>query len=158
MTIINSKRQVVVGGFKKNLAELSKKLKKDGTLTTVLKVEGPFHTPLMKPAAERFKKELEKTEISIASKPVIANVTTDAIVDPKHIRKELYKQIYTSVDWRSTIEKIIGNGGDLLIEVGPKTVLSNMIRDINPSIPRLNVENMDSLEKTAKALAENNKN
>ena len=152
VTLINTKNQIVVGGFKKNLEELSKAIKKDGKIATVLRVEGPFHSPLMRPAAERFKTELMRSHVSIAAKPVIANVTTEAIVDPAHIRKELYDQIYTRVDWRRSIEKMIQNGADLFIEVGPKKVLSNMIRDIDPEIPRLNVEDSASLEAAVKAL------
>jgi [acyl-carrier-protein] S-malonyltransferase len=119
----------------------------------MLKVEGPFHSPLMKPAAEKFKKELDESTIHIASKPVIANVTSEAIVDPDHIRKELYQQIFAFVDWRHSVEKVIDNGADLFIEIGPKTVLSNMIKAIDRSIPRLNVENLDSLRKTLKELS-----
>ena len=152
VTLINTKNQIVVGGFKKNLEELSKTIKKDGKIATLLRVEGPFHSPLMKPAADRFKNELMRSHISIATKPVIANVSTEAIVDPAHIRKELYEQIYTCVDWRRSIEKMFQNGADLFIEVGPKKVLSNMIKDIDPSIPRLNVENLESLEAAIKAL------
>ncbi|MFC1866986.1 ACP S-malonyltransferase [Thermodesulfobacteriota bacterium] len=153
VSISNTKKQIVVGGFKKNLTALSKKLKKEGTRGIVLNVEGPFHTPLMQPAAEKLKKELEKIDIKIALKPVIANVSTEAIVDPEHIKKELYRQIFSHVDWRRSIEKIIDNGSDLFIEVGPKTVLSNMVNSINPSVPRLNVEDMKTLEKTIKELS-----
>ncbi|MDY6878865.1 MAG: ACP S-malonyltransferase [Thermodesulfobacteriota bacterium] len=152
MTLANTKNQVVVGGFKKNLGELSRHIRKDGKIATMLKVEGPFHTPLMKPAADRFKKELQKSSIQISLKPVIANVTSEALADPDHIKRELYHQIYQFVDWKSTIEKIVANGGDLFIEVGPKKVLTNMIRGIAPSIPRLNVEDLQSLDKTVKEL------
>ena len=153
ITLVNTKNQIVVGGFKKNLEELGKKLKKEGLIATPLKVEGPFHTPLMKPAADRFREDLDGAVIFIASRPVIANVSVDAIVDPGHIRKELYEQIYTCVDWRRTVDKMISNGADLFIEVGPKKVLSNMIKDIDPSIPRFNIEDAASLENTVKELA-----
>ena len=152
VTLNNTKKQIVVGGSKMKLTELGKELKKEGKLATMLKVEGPFHTPIMRPAAEKLKKELEKCNISIGSKPVIANVSTDAIVDPIHIRKELYEQIFKVVDWRGSIEKVIGNGGGLFIEVGPKKVLSNMIKDIDPEIKSLNVEDIESLEKTVTEL------
>jgi [acyl-carrier-protein] S-malonyltransferase len=153
ITLNNTKSQIVVGGSKKRLAELAKKIKKEGKRGTMLKVEGPFHTPIMKPAANKFKKELDKSEIHIASKPIIANVSTEAIVDPIHVRQELYDQIYKIVDWRRSIEKIISSRSDLFIEVGPKKVLSNMIKDIDPSVQELNVEDMDSLEKTVTELA-----
>jgi [acyl-carrier-protein] S-malonyltransferase len=152
VTLVNTKSQIVVGGFKKNLDDLGKKLKKEGLIPTVLKVEGPFHSPLMKPAADRFKRELGESEVFIANKPVIANVTSEAIVDPGHIKKELYEQIFTCVNWRRSIDKMVDNGADLFIEVGPKKVLSNMIKDIRPDIPTLNVEDKESLENTVKEL------
>jgi len=148
----NTKNQLVVGGFKKNLEELSKTLKKEGLFSTVLKVEGPFHTPLMKPAADRFKNDLAASEICIARKPVIANVSAEAIVDPLHIRKELYEQIYTCVDWRRGAERMVENGADLFIEIGPKKVLSGMIKSIAPKIPTFNVEDVESLEATIREL------
>ena len=69
ISIINTKKQIVVGGFRKNLTSLSKQLKKEGMHGVVLKVEGPFHTPLMQPAADKFKKALDKCQIQIGSKP-----------------------------------------------------------------------------------------
>jgi [acyl-carrier-protein] S-malonyltransferase len=152
VTLVNTKSQIVLGGFKKNLHELARRLKKEGLIPTVLRVEGPFHSPLMKPAADRFKRELSTSEIFIANKPVIANVTSEAIVDPGHIKKELYEQIFTCVNWRRSIDKMVDNGADLFIEVGPKRVLSNMIKDIRPDVPTMNVEDLESLERTVKEL------
>ncbi len=154
ITLNNTKSQIVVGGSKKRLAEMGKELKSNGMRSMMLKVEGPFHTPIMKPAADKFKRELEKCEIDIASKPIMANVTSEAIVDPKHIRQELYKQMFNIVDWRGTIERIISKGNNIFIEVGPNKVLSNMIKDIDPAITRLNMEDIESLEKTVKKITE----
>ncbi len=153
VTLNNTKKQVVVGGSKRRLQELAKELKAQGKLSKHLKVEGPYHTPIMKPAAEKLRKELQSYPIRIASKPIMANVSAEAIVDPNHIRTELYEQIYKVVNWRGSIEKAIENGGDLFLEVGPKKVLTNMIRGIHESIPGLNVEDMASLEATIRALA-----
>jgi len=152
VTLNNTKSQIVVGGSKRRLAEMGKDLKKQGKRSTMLKVEGPFHTPIMKPAADKFKRELDKSEIHIAVKPVMANVSTEAIVDPIHIKKELHEQIFKIVNWRGGIERIVSSRETVFIEVGPKKVLSNMINDIDPSIPRLNIEDMESLEKTVKEL------
>jgi [acyl-carrier-protein] S-malonyltransferase len=153
VTLLNTKKQVVVGGFKKNLTDLSKHLKKERILATLLKVEGPFHTPLMKPAADRFNQELAEEKIFVATKPIIANVSRDAIVDPDHIRKELYEQIFTRVDWRGSVRKMVENGADLFIEVGPKKVLTNMIRDIDTSVRMLNVGDEESLQQTVEELS-----
>lgn len=156
ITLNNTKKQIVIGGFKRQLREMSKELRTEDNFGTMLKVEGPFHTPIMKPAADRFRKELEQVSISIASKPIIANVSTDAIVDPAHIREELYQQIFNIVDWRGSIEKVAGNGASLFIEIGPKNVLTNMIKDIDSSIRRMNVADLESLERTVKELSTGN--
>ena len=156
ITLNNSKRQIVVGGPKKQLSEMAKQLKREKKSATMLNVEGPFHTPIMKPAASKLKKELDKSSLSIASKPIVANVSTDAIVDPDHIREELYRQVFQVVDWRRSMEKAVRNGGNLFIEVGPKKVLTNLLKDIEPTVSRMNVENMTSLERTVKAIASNN--
>lgn len=152
VTLINTRSQIVVGGFRKNLDDLGRRLKKEGLIPTVLRVEGPFHSPLMKPAADRFKKELDTSKLFIAGKPVIANVTSQAIVDPEHIKKELYEQIFTCVNWRRSIDKMVDNGADLFIEVGPKKILTSMIKDIRPDTPTMNVEDVESLERTVKEL------
>ena len=155
ITANNSRRQIVVGGLIKHLKEMSRKLKK-GITTAMLKVEGPFHSPLMKRAASKFRKDLKKSPIKIAGSPVVANVSKRAIVDPNHIRDELYEQIFQVVDWRGSMEKIIGNGGNHFIELGPKRVLTRMFRDIDPSVVSLNVEDRESLQRTVRALAVNN--
>ena len=155
ITSNNSKRQIVVGGSRERLIEMSKKLKKEKKLVTMLNVEGPFHTPIMKPAATKLKRQLNKSNISIASKPLVANVSTDAIVDPNDIRKELYEQMFRVVDWRRSIEKAIGNGVNLFIEVGPQKVLTNLLKDIDPSVPKMNVENIESLKNTVEELGNN---
>ena len=153
VTLNNTKNQIVVGGSKRRMVDLAKELKAEGKICRNLKVEGPFHTPIMKPAANKFKKELDRHKIRIASKPVMANVSSEAIVDPNHIRLELYEQIYKVVNWRGSIEKAIDNGGDLFLEVGPKKVLTNMIRGIHETIAGLNVEDMDSLNATLSVLS-----
>ena len=155
VTVNNTRRQIVVGGLKTGLREMARRLKK-GVFTAMLKVEGPFHTPMMKRAATKFKKELGKIPIRIADKPVVANVSKRAIVDPEHIRTELYEQIFQVVDWRGSMEKIIGEGGKRFIEVGPKRVLTRMFQDIDPSVISLNVEDTKSLRETLTQLADRN--
>ena len=154
ITLNNTRSQIVVGGSKKRLSEMSKELKSSGLRAMMLKVEGPFHTPIMKPAADKFRRDLEKCEMDIASRPIMANVSSEAIVDPRHIRQELYKQMFNVVDWRGGIERIISKGENTFIEVGPKRVLSNMIKEIDPNLTRLNMEDMETLKKTVKKLAE----
>jgi len=154
ITLKNTRRQLVIGGLNTGLTEIAQELKKLGTTTTVLKVEGPFHTPMMKPAADKLKKSLDRADFKKAVRPIIANGSADIVVEPHQIKDELYRQIFRLVDWRGSIEKAASCGTDLFIEFGPKKVLSNMLKDICADIPRLNVEDMASLEATVKALRE----
>jgi [acyl-carrier-protein] S-malonyltransferase len=153
ITLKNTKRQLVVGGLNTRLAEMAQELKKLGKTTTVLKVEGPFHTPMMKPAADRLKDRLDKTDFTRAQRGIIANVSAEPIFEAEEIRDELYKQIFQIVNWRGSIEKAAALGTDLFIEIGPKKVLSNMLKDIAPDIPQINVEDMASLENALAVLS-----
>ncbi len=152
VALINTDNQVVVGGNKRKLEGMSKYLKGQGMRGLIIKgAEGAFHTPLMERVAEKFKKDLDKAEIYVSSRSIIANVTAEAISDPEHIREELRRQIYKEVDWRASVRKAIDSGTELFIEVGPGTKLSDMIGIIEGT-KTLNVENMESLEKTVEML------
>lgn len=146
ITLKNTKRQLVVGGLNNRLAEMAQELKKLGKMTTVLKVEGPFHTPMMKPAADRLKERLDRTDFTRARREIIANVSAEPLLEAEAIRDELYGQIFKVVNWRGSIEKAAALGTDLFIEIGPKKVLSNMLKDIVPDIRQINVEDKASLE------------
>ena len=153
IALINSPDQIVVGGPKKNLEKMTKALK--GKMRTIMVggAEGAFHTGIMESAAKKFKPYIEGSDFYISPIPIIANVTAQAIADPAHIRDELYYQVYNPVNWRDSVQKAIENGADLFIEVGPGKVLSGMLERINPKIARLNVDNLESLEKTVQELA-----
>lgn len=85
----------------------------------------------------------------------MASVTAKAIADPIDIRQELYWQIYKPVDWLGSVRNTIASGADLFIEIGPKTVLSNMIKEIDTKEPTLHVEDIKSLEETVRELKSN---
>jgi len=148
VAIHNSRKQIVLGGSKKKLGKLRKKLKEEHKLAKILKVEGPFHTYLLEGAATEFKYALDDAKIQIASLPVICNVTAKAISDPEHIREELYHQIFKKVNWLGSVEKAINNGTDCFFEIGPKNILSKIVKEIDPTKQTMNVENIESLEKT----------
>ncbi len=161
LSLVNSPKQAVVGGPKRGLIAISRKLKKEGYFTRFIDLEGPFHTLPMQPAAKRFNLELKKRDgesyvypIKLPAIPIIANVTAEAIVDPDRIRQELYEQIYKLVNWKGSVEKAIEQEVDLFIEIGPRKILSGLIRDTNPQAKILNVEDTMSLEETVKELSQ----
>lgn len=118
-----------------------------------LKVSGPFHSPMLAGAGERLGKELENVEIHPIAIPYIANVTADYVTDVKDVKPLLTKQVSSSVRWQQTVERMIADGVDTFIEIGPGKTLSGFMRKINRDVKVYNIEKLEDLEKAAEALA-----
>lgn len=112
-----------------------------------LKVSGPFHSPMLAGAGEKLGKELEYVEIHPISIPYIANVTADYVTDAKDVKPLLKKQVSSSVKWQQTIERMIADGVDTFIEIGPGKTLSGFMRKINRDVKVYNVEKPADLER-----------
>lgn len=112
-----------------------------------LKVSGPFHSPMLAGAGEKLGKELEHVEIHPISIPYIANVTADYVTDAKDVKPLLKKQVSSSVKWQQTIERMIADGVDTFIEIGPGKTLSGFMRKINREVKVYNVEKPTDLER-----------
>lgn len=112
-----------------------------------LKVSGPFHSPMLAGAGEKLGKELEHVEIHPISIPYIANVTADYVADAKDVKPLLKKQVSSSVKWQQTIERMIADGVDTFIEIGPGKTLSGFMRKINREVKVYNVEKPADLER-----------
>lgn len=112
-----------------------------------LKVSGPFHSPMLAGAGEKLGKELEHVEIHPINIPYIANVTADYVTDAKDVKPLLKKQVSSSVKWQQTIERMIADGVDTFIEIGPGKTLSGFMRKINREVKVYNVEKPADLER-----------
>ena len=124
-------------------------LKEAGARRAVmLPVSAPFHSTLMKPAADRLKEVLDQIEFHDAAFPVVANVTAEPETDAEEIRALLVRQAASPVKWEMSMHTMIDVGYDTFVEVGPGRVLTGFTRKIDRSVTALNVEDMDSLEKT----------
>jgi [acyl-carrier-protein] S-malonyltransferase len=106
----------------------------------------------MKPAADRMQFFLDGRDFTIMSRPVIANTSTRAIVDPLDIKNELTDQIFKSVFWKESIEKMIKDGVRVFVEIGPGKILNGLISKVDPDVQILNVENPQTLENTVQEL------
>jgi len=144
---MNSAEQVVLSGDIDALKEAVDKLKGIGYKKAVfLNVSGPFHSPLMKEAAEKLKGELKSLPRGELAFPVVSNVdatpekSRDAIVD------KLYRQMFSPVLWEACIKKMVAEGTECFIEVGPQKVLSNLIKRIAPDIPCYTVQAYEDIE------------
>jgi [acyl-carrier-protein] S-malonyltransferase len=150
---INSSKQVVVGGQKKNLEEFNSFLKTKKIKGIMLNVSGPFHTPFMKEASLLLEQEIKKVSFKDPEIPIYLNYSGKRTTDREEIKKGLIQQIYSPVRWVSIIKNITEDAGDIIfVEVGPKTVLKRLIEGIIPEAKVLNVENFSSLEITLKEL------
>ena len=150
--LYNTDYQIVVGGYDENLKNAKKVAEQMGLKAIPLRVSAPFHTYLMKPAAKKMEAFLEKIDIKLARRPIIANTSTRGIVDSEHIREELVVQIHNPILWKASVEKMISIGVELFIEIGPGKVLAGMIGKIDPNVKVLNIEDKTSLEQSIQTL------
>lgn len=145
----NCPGQVVISGEKQALEAASVKAAEFGAKRVIpLDVSGPFHTPLLKPAAEKLEGELETIVFSDPKIPVISNVTADYMLDKSTIKELLPRQVMSPVRWETAFRKMLLDGVDTFVELGPGTVLKGFARKIDRDIKVLNVENQASLEAT----------
>ena len=145
----NCPGQVVIAGATKAVEKAGIALKAAGAKRAIpLPVSAPFHSTLMKPAAERLKEVLDKIEFHDAKFPVVANVTAEPVTKAEEIRGLLVKQAASPVKWEMSMQNMIRNGFETYVEVGPGKVLTGFTRKIDRVMNALNVEDMASLEKT----------
>ncbi len=152
---LNSPGQVVISGEKRGIDEAVKMAEEAGAKRAIpLKVSGAWHSPLMESAKEKLTQEIERTDFVDPKIPLVANVSADYVRDAGSIKKALIDQVCGIVRWENSMKRIIGDGFDTFIEVGPGKVLSGLLKRINREVRVLNVEDKASLEKTIKALGE----
>jgi [acyl-carrier-protein] S-malonyltransferase len=97
-----------------------------------LNVSAPFHCSLMQPLAASFQPELDRATVSDPSIPVVANVTADYERNATQIRENLVGQVASSVRWSDSISRLVEDGFDTFVEVGPGKVLTGLMRQIAP--------------------------
>ena len=147
---INSPGQIVISGLKEKVEEAGRCCKEAGAKKVIpLAVSAPFHCELMRPAAEKMAKELDKVELKDPTIPVVVNVSAGYVKSAKEVKESLMKQIYSPVLWEDSIRKMIADGVDTFVEVGPGKVLSGLIKKIDGHVKILNVEDANSLKEVA---------
>ncbi|HOJ71334.1 MAG TPA: ACP S-malonyltransferase [Syntrophorhabdaceae bacterium] len=144
---MNSAEQVVLSGDINALKEAVEKLKGVGYKKAVfLNVSGPFHSPLMRDAAEKLKGELDRIKPMDMTTPVISNVDAEPVVDKNMVMDKLYRQMFSPVLWEATVKRMAKEGVEVFLEVGPQKVLANLIKRIVPDIPCYNIEEIEDID------------
>ncbi|MBP1907314.1 [acyl-carrier-protein] S-malonyltransferase [Paenibacillus turicensis] len=150
---MNCPGQIVVSGSKEGVEQLVARVKEIGAKRAIpLEVSGPFHSSLMKPAAQKLEGQLSTINIQDAKVPVIANVTARPVTDRTQISSLLVEQVYSPVLWQDSINWLIEQGVDTFVEIGPGNVLAGLIKKIDKTVAIYNVQDLESLEATVAAL------
>ncbi len=149
----NAPGQVVISGHKAAIDRAAEHVKALGIKRAMpLPVSAPFHSPLMKPAAEEMAKVLERTTINTPSLPVIANVTVTPVIDPAAIRELLVEQVTGRVRWRETIAAMPGLGVTKVVEAGAGKVLTGMAKRITTEVEPVSLETPADIEAFLKSV------
>ncbi|MFS0688132.1 ACP S-malonyltransferase [Sporosarcina sp. 179-K 8C2 HS] len=144
---LNCPGQIVISGTKAGVEKACIELKEAGAKRAIpLDVSGPFHSSLMKPAAERLKNALDQVEMKDAAIPVVANVNAETVSDREEIKQLLVEQLYSPVRWEDSVRELIGLGVTHFIECGPGKVLSGLVKKIDRSVTVLPVYDEETLQ------------
>jgi [acyl-carrier-protein] S-malonyltransferase len=146
----NTPEQTVVSGSPEMVAKAGNLAKAEGARVVPLKVSGAWHSPLMEGASADFTACLERLDFKVPRLPVYLNATAAPETKPELLRQRMSAQLTSPVRWAELILNLQASGVDTWVEVGPKNVLTGLVRKILPQEPKesfYNVENLESLEK-----------
>ena len=153
MANFNSPGQIIISGREEGVLQAMEMGTEAGARRSVrLNVSGPWHSRLMEPAQERFQLELARYTFEDPQIPVVANVDGDYVADGNSARENLVQQLCAPVRWQQSMERLIKDGYQTFVEVGPKKVLRGLMRQIDRKLEVYNVEDPESLEAFLKAV------
>ncbi|MCY7921376.1 ACP S-malonyltransferase [Bacillus spizizenii] len=156
---LNCPGQIVISGTAKGVELASEQAKENGAKRAIpLEVSGPFHSELMKPAAEKLKEVLDSCDIKDASVPVISNVSADVMTEKAEIKEKLIEQLYSPVRFEESINKLVAEGVTTFIEIGPGKVLSGLVKKVNRRLKTIAVSDPETIELAIQTLKEENEN
>lgn len=142
---VNCPGQIVVSGSAEGVAEVAARGKEAGAKRVIpLEVSGPFHSSLMRPAADALSAELAKVGFNDAAVPVVANVHAKPVSSGEELRKLLVEQVVSPVQWEDTVKFLIAEGVDTFYEIGSGTVLAGLIKKTDKSATVVSVNTAEA--------------
>jgi [acyl-carrier-protein] S-malonyltransferase len=143
----NCPGQIVISGHMEAVKRAAAKAEAAGAKKVVmLPVSAPFHSTLMKPAAEKLGKALEPVTVQELTIPVLSNVEADFYPGKNDVKRLLTEQVDHPVRWIEEMEKMVREGVDKCIEIGPGKVLNGLMRKISRETSIQSIENPDSIK------------
>lgn len=150
----NCPGQIVITGEEQAVLAAAQACSEAGAKRCVpLKVSGPFHSALLKGAGEKLEKELIGVQLRKPAIPYISNVDALDVVEAAPVKTLLKNQVSNSVCWQQTIEKMIADGIDLFIEIGPGKTLSGFMKKIDKDVKCMNIDKVADLDKVLEELS-----
>jgi [acyl-carrier-protein] S-malonyltransferase len=144
----NCPGQIVITGEAQAVEKAGSQLLEEGAKRCIpLNVSGPFHSPLLAGAGEKLGEELQSAEVNDIGVPYLSNVTGDYVTDKEQVKQLLVRQVSSSVKWQQSVERMLEDGVDTFVEIGPGKTLSGFIRKINKDVKAINIEKVEDLEK-----------
>lgn len=144
----NSPAQIVIAGHKTAVERAIILAKERGAKRALLlPVSAPFHSPLMAPAAQRLKAELESVSLAPLACPLVSNVEAVPYQDESKVKDLLVEQVCAPVRWSESIQSMKDSGVSRYVEIGPGRVLSGLNKRLDRSAVHKNIGDMDSLKK-----------
>lgn len=146
----NCPGQIVITGEKTAVDAAGPALKAAGAKRIVpLRVSGPFHSPMLAQAGVQLREALMEVEIAEEFLPYVANVTADYVTEASEVKPLLERQVASGVRWQQSIERLIADGADTFVEIGPGKSLSGFVRRINREVSVFNIDKLEDFEKYA---------
>lgn len=149
---MNSPGQVVISGASEPLQRAGELCREMGARRVIpLKVSGAWHSPLMEEAAEGLGRELASVDFSRPALPLVANVTADYLESGSRAAELLRRQVVSPVLWADSMQRLIGDGFDTFVEVGPGSVLQGLLRR-NREVSTYGTGSREDLQRTLEEL------
>lgn len=150
----NCPGQIVISGEAAAVEAAAEQAKQAGAKRCIsLKVSGPFHSALLAGAGEKLRTELDAVKIHTPTIPYLSNVTAEPVTDGEEIRELLVKQVSHPVRFRESVERMLADGVDTFIEIGPGKTLSGFVRKINKDVTVYHIEKPADMEQVMEELA-----
>ncbi|WP_099224315.1 ACP S-malonyltransferase [Listeria costaricensis] len=153
----NCPGQIVISGTKEGVQQATEKLKEAGVKRILpLAVSGPFHSELMRPAAEQFADVLNEITFQDGEVPIVNNADVAFTEKAADLPEKLIKQIYSPVRFEQTVNALIEKGVDTFVEIGAGKVLSGLVKKIDRNVTILSASDTASIGSVIEALKEEN--
>ena len=151
----NCPGQIVITGEEGAVAVAVEKLKEAGARRCIpLNVSGPFHSKMLVPAGEKLAEELENTRFHELKIPYVTNVSAEEVTDIRETPGLLTTQISSPVRWMQSMERMIADGVDTFVEIGPGRTLEGFLRKINRNVKVFHISQWEDVDKVCEELAD----